>query len=262
MDDIGLGEIAIAIRGPDCNVRRIDLSGIFGNRGIKIFAEAMKTNSSLRTISFGCYKTLDDTAGMALLDVVDPFSQPAGSSEWDEIMRSNHTLQSVYIYDRPNVTMNKVIVERLRSISSLSPHRTFQSKCWRHIAKNIEDISYLELNSKCMPMVLAFVLQHGTMDHLFRMIRSRYTPDLFTFPTPEKARILHQMEKIEHQNRRLRKLLELERDESDKLREENYYLRTRWFQSGEDAKKCCFLPHLKLIEMWSLLVELLRGYAV
>ncbi len=229
---------------------------------MKIFAEATKTNTSLRTISFGCYKTLDDTAGMALLNAVDPFSQSTGSFEWDRIKRSNHTLQSIYIYDRPNVTMNKVLVERLRSISSLSPHRNFQSKCWRHIEKNIEDTSHLELSSKCMPMVLAFVLQHGTMDHLFRLIRSRYAPDLFTFPTPERARLLHQMKIIEHQNRKLRELLESEREASDRLREENHHLRTRWFQIGEDAKKCCFIPHLKLIEIWTLLIELLRGCAV
>ncbi len=260
MDDIGLGEISVVIKRPDCNVRRLDLSGNFGNSGVNIFAEALYTNTSLRTISFGCYKTLDDVGGMALLNVVDPFSQPAdSSSEWQNVMRSNYTLQSIYIFDRPNVTVSKVIVERLQSLSSSDPHRTLQSKCWRHVEKNINDISHLGLNSKCMPRVLAFVSQHGTMDHLFRMIRSRDTPELFTFPSPEKARISHQMGKIERENRRLKELLELEREESEgELREETYSLHTRWFQLGEDAKKCCFIPHLKLIELWTTCTELLR----
>ena len=260
MDDIGLGEISVVIKIPDCNVRRLDLSGNFGNSGVNIFAEALKTNTSLRTISFGCYKTLDDVGGIALLNVVDPFSQPTdSSSEWKNVTRSNHTLQSCYIFDRPNVTVSKVIVERLQSISNMDPHRTLQGKCWRHIEKNIEDISHLGLNSKCMPKVLAFVRQHGNMDHLYQMIRSRDTPELFTFPSPEKSRISHQMEKIERENQRMKELLELERKESEEeLRDKIYSLHSR----GEDAKKCCFLPHLKLIELWTMCVKLLRGPAV
>jgi hypothetical protein len=264
LDDIGLGEISVVIKRPDCNVRRLDLSGNFGNSGVKIFAEALKTNTSLRTISFGCYKTLDDAGGMALLNVVDPFSQPTGSSsEWENVTRSNHTLQSIYMFDRPNMTVSKVIVESLQSISGMDPHRTLQSKCWRHIEKNIEDISHLGLNSKCMPKVLAFVLQHGNMDHLFQMIRSRDTPELFTFPSPEKARISYHMEKIERENQRIKELLELEREESEEeLCDKIYSLHTRGFQLEKDAKKCCFLPHLKLIELSTLCVELFRGPAV
>ncbi|KAL3762756.1 hypothetical protein ACHAW5_002261 [Stephanodiscus triporus] len=258
LDDIGLGEISVVIKRPDCNVRRLDLSGNFGNSGVKIFAEALKTNTSLRTISFGCYKALDDVGGMALLNAVDPFSQPAGSSEWENVLRSNHTLQSIYVFDRPNVAVSKAIVERLQSITSMDPHLTLQGKCWRHIEKNIDDISHLGLNSNCMPNVLAFVLRHGTIDHLFRLIRSNKTPELFKYPSPEKARISLQIEKIERENRKLKKLLELERDESNELREEINYLRTCWFQKEGDAKTCCFLPHLKLIQMWILLVELFR----
>lgn len=263
LDDIGLGEIANVVKRKDCNVRRLDLSGNFGNSGIKIFAEALNTNISLKTVSFGCLKELNDVGGQVLLDVVDPFSKPqTTSSEWDHIKRSNHTLHSIYILDRPTVTMNKAMITKLQSISTLDPHRTLQSKCWKHIEKNIEGISHTGVKSKHMPEVLAFVHQHGTMDDLFRLIQSRNTPDLFDNPSPEKARLSHQMEQIERENEMLRELLESERDtksecHSEDLHEENKYLR-HLFRNKEGAKKCCLLPFVKLQEMWNLFINLLR----
>ena len=68
LDDIGLGEIALVIRKRDCGVKRLELSGNFGNSGVKIFAEALKTNVSLKTVTFGCYKNLDDAGGRVLLE--------------------------------------------------------------------------------------------------------------------------------------------------------------------------------------------------
>ena len=195
LDDIGIGEIALVVRTKDCNVRRLDLSGNFGNSGVKIFAEALKTNISLKTVSFGCYKILHDVGGQVLLNVVDPFSEPTHLSEWENVRRSNHTLQSVYILDRPTVTVNKNIITKLQSISTLDPHRTLQKKVWHHIDKNIEDISHLGIESKHMPHVLSFVHQHGTIDQLFRLIRSRNTPEVFTNPSPERARMAYQMGK-------------------------------------------------------------------
>ena len=242
-------------------MRRLDLSGNFGNSGVKIFAEALKTNISLKTISFGCHKTLDDVGGQVLLDVVDPFSQPTEvCREWENVTRSNHTLQSIYILDRPTVTMNKALITRLQSISTLDPHRSLQSKCYRHIEKNIDDISHLGLESKHMPEVISFVHQHGTdgtMDHLFRLVKSRNTPDLFTNPSPEKARISYQMGKIEQENVSLKELLELERDKSECLQDENTYLRGLC-QNKEEAKKCACLPLFKLREVWQLVIELLN----
>jgi len=258
LDDIGIGELALMIRMEDCSVRRLDLCGSFGNSGVNIFAEALKTNTSLKTVSFGCYKVLDDVGGQVLLDVVDPFARPAEpKDQWENILRSNHTLQSIYILDRPTVTVSKNIITKLQSISSLDPHRTLQSKCWHHIEENIDDISHLALESEHMPNVLAFVHQHGTINELFRLIQSPTTPDLVDNPSPERARISFQMQNMEKENELLRSLLEDEREKSEELHDENSYLR-RVFRDKEEAKKCCLLPITKLMDMWRLFMELLR----
>lgn len=259
LDDIGLGEIALVVKRKDCSVRRLDLSGNFGNSGMDIFAEALKTNTSLRTVSFGCYKNLDDVGGQVLLNVVDPFSIPADHvDEWDNINRSNHTLQSIFIYDRPTVTVDRNIITKLQSISSLDPHKT---KCWCHLEKNIEDITHLKLETKHMPEVLAFVQSRGVQDDLYRLIKSRNTPELFTNPSPERARLSHQMAKIEQENEMLKELLDHERDKSQDLHQENSYLRNL-IQNKEEAKKCCLLPIFKLVDLWKLLIDLLREPAV
>ena len=246
------------MKRPDCKVRRLELSGNYGNSGVKIFAEALKTNVSLRTMTFGCLKALDDVGGQVLLDVVDPFSQASSaiseSMEWDNVKRSNHTLQSIYILDRPTVTMNKNLINKLQSISTMDSHPTLQAKCWQHVEKNIEDISHMKLETKHMPKVLSFVQQHGTMDHLYRMIKSRNTPDLFSYPSPEKARLSIQMEKVESENEVLKSKLNVERKRVDQLNKENTYLRNL-FRNREEAQKCCLLPFVKL---WKLILELLR----
>lgn len=268
LDDIGIGEIANNIKRSDCKLRRLDVSGNYGNSGIKIFAEALKTNVSLRTITFGCLKTLDDAGAQVLLDVVDPFSNEtttsalSKSSEWENIKRSNHTLQSIFILDRPTMTANKTLLDKLQSISTKDPHRTFQNKCWHHIEKNIEDVSHMKVEHEHMPLVLSFVQQHGTMDDMFRMIKN--SPDLVTNPSPEKARLSKQMSKVESENEILKELLEKERVKAESLREQNISLRSTLIGSnvtGEDVKKgcqgCCPLGQ-KICEIWMLLCQLLR----
>jgi len=262
LDDIGLGEIALVVRKVDCSLRRLDLSGNFGNSGIKIFAEALKTNTSLRTVSFGCHKTVDDIGGKVLLNVVDPFSIPADPrTEWENVKRSNHTLQSIFIYDRPNVTVDRSIITKLQSISTVDPHQTFQDKCWRHTEKNIDDISHLGLEAKHMPEVLSFVHNRGNISHLFHLIRSQHTPELCTNPSPEKARISHQMDRIEQENEILKELLDHERERSGRLHEDNSYLRNL-ILNKEEAKKCLCMPLFKMVEMWQLFVDLLREPAL
>mmetsp|Transcript_28434 Transcript_28434/g.52476 ORF Transcript_28434/g.52476 Transcript_28434/m.52476 type:complete len:114 (-) Transcript_28434:58-399(-) len=108
-----------------------------------------------------------------------------------------------------------------------------------------------------MPNVLSFVHQHGTMDQLFRLTRSRNTPELFSNPSPERARMSYQMEKNERENEILKELLELEREKSEGLHEENSYLRSV-FQNRDEAKKCCLMPIFKVLEMWRLFIELLK----
>jgi hypothetical protein len=238
-------------------LRRLDFCGDFGNSGIQVFADALKTNTSVKTITFGCYKVLDDIGGQFLSDVVDPFLLPARSkeTEWDEVKRSNHTLQSIYILPRPLVTVNEDLVSKLQSISTTIPHLTFQRKCWRHLEKNIEDISHLGLDSRHMPEVLSFVNQHGTMDHMFRMIRSRNTPPLFTYPSPEKARLSYQMKKLESENKMLKDMLESERDKDEELNDRNNSCPCWNLLVNENAKKCWLLPFIK---MWELVVELFK----
>ena len=260
LDDVGIGEIALVLRRKECGVRRLDLSGNFGNSGVKIVAEALKTNTSLKTVTIGCHKSLNDVGAQELLDVVDPFTEPveSSSSEWDKVTASNHTLQSIYILDRPGtVTVSKDLIKKLQSISTLDAHRTLQSKCWHHIEKNIETISHLGLETKHMPEVLSFVHQHGTIDHLFRLVKSSNTPELFTNPSPEKARLSDQMKKIDQENEKLRELLGLERDKSDSLNQENNYLRNL-SERREDVKKCICLPLHKLAELWKNLIEDLK----
>ena len=267
LDDIGIGEIANVIKDPECKLRRLDVSGNFGNSGINIFAEALKTNTSLRTITFGCLKTLNDAGGQVLLDVVNPFPckfndteedmddiDVSSSEEWDKIKRSNHTLQSIYILDRPTVTVNKALLAKLESISSLDPHRTLQSKCWQHLEKNIEDISHLDLETKHMPEVLSFVQQNGSMDHLYRMIKSN-GPELFSYPSPEKKRMLIEVERAESENSVLKEQLKEQMIKTGDLQRENHYLRNLFRK--EEAKTCCLLSYSKICEMWKMFIELL-----
>lgn len=154
LDDIGLGEIALVIRKKSCAVRRLDLSGNFGNRGVKIFAEALKTNISLRTITLGCYKSLDDIGGHALLDAVSPFAWPVDVEERENAKRSDNTLQSLFILDRPTVTVNMDIIQKLESIPSIdrlpSPPATIIEDT-SPISANIVDTPHVE--SKLLPSI-------------------------------------------------------------------------------------------------------------
>jgi hypothetical protein len=248
MDDIGLGEIALLVRTKDCNVRRLDLSGNFGNRGVKIFAEALKTNTSLKTVSFGCYKVLNDSGGQALLYAVDPFSEP--TSEWENITNSNHTLQSIYILDLPTVSVNRDLISKLQSISiSGDSHRTLQIKVWRHMEENIEDISHMGLETKHMPYVIFFVYQHGAMDQLFQLLRSRNTPVVSEDPLPERVHMIHQIIRIKREN-------EILKEKNEELHKENKDLHNL-FRFGKKKRGCMVLMYRRLADMWRLIVELL-----
>ena len=67
MDDVGIGELANVLKRSDGKVRRLELSGNYGNGGIKVFAEALKTNISLRTMTtFGCFKSLTNAGAVEL----------------------------------------------------------------------------------------------------------------------------------------------------------------------------------------------------
>ncbi|KAL7436337.1 hypothetical protein ACHAXM_005135 [Skeletonema potamos] len=257
LDDVGIGELANVLKRNDCSVRRLDLGGNFGNNGIKILAEALKTNQSIKTITLGCYKNLNDVGAEALLSVADPFSATTYANrktEWDSVKKSNHTLQSVYILDRPTVTVSDELVTKLRSLTSLQPHENFQTKTWRHIEKNIEDISHMGLETKHIPEVLSFVQKRGELNGLFELIRSRNTLEIFENPSPERARLSDQMDRIERENALLKRLLNAERERSQSLRNENHHVRnTVEIKYGQ---KCPSWNTCK--QLWFEFVDLLK----
>ena len=262
LDDIGLGEIALVIRKRDCGVKRLELSGNFGNSGVKIFAEALKTNVSLKTVTFGCYKNLDDAGGRVLLEVVDPFAHESTPvDQWEHVKSTNHTLQSLFILDRPTVTVNKGIVQKLESISTLDPLPTLQAKVWHHIENNIDDLSHIGLDPKHLPNIISFVNQRGALDHVFQLMKSSDTPEVFNNPSPERTRILQDIEEIEMENEKLRELLDSEREETEDIHRESNYLRTL-FENKEEAKKCCLLPISKIVKLLEdFILELRAAYA-
>ncbi len=228
LNDIGIGELANVFKRKDCSVRRLDLAGNFGNKGVKILAEALKTNQSIKTITLGCHNNLSDVGAQALLRVADPFSTTTNANkknEWDDVKKSNHTLQSVYILDRPSVTVSDELVTKLRSISTLPPHATFQTKTWHHIEKNIADISHMGIDTKYIPEVLSFVQKRGELNGLFETIRSSSSLKILKNPSPERTRLSDQMDRIQKENAILKRLLRAERERSQSLRDENYSAR-------------------------------------
>eukprot|EP00986_Skeletonema_menzelii_P006765 scaffold2556_cov153-Skeletonema_menzelii.AAC.13 len=257
LDDIGIGELANVLKRKDCNMRRLDLAGNFGNNGIKILAEALKTNQSIKTITLGCHKNLNDVGAQALLRVVDPFSNTTNANkkaEWDDVKKSNHSLQSVYILDRPAVTVSDELVTKLRSISSLQPHETFQTKTWHHIEKNIADISHMGVDNKYVPEVLSFVQKQGELNGLFETIRSSNSLKIFENPSPERARLSDQMDRIQKENAILKRLLKAERERSQSLREENYSVRKT--VEMKIGKKCSSWNSCK--QLWLEVVDLIK----
>lgn len=257
LDDIGIGELANVFKRTDCSVRRLDLAGNFGNKGVKILAEALKTNKSIKTITLGCHKNLNDVGAQALLRVADPFSTTTDDdkkTEWDNVKKSNHTLQSVYILDRPSVNVSVELITKLRSISSLQPHATFQAKTWHHIERNIADISHMRIDTKYIPEVLSFVQKRGELNGLFETIRSSSSLKILKNPSPERARLSDQMDRIQKENAILKRLLKAERERSQSLRDENCYVRkTVEMRFGE---KCPSWNSCK--KLWFEVVDLIK----
>ena len=105
-----------------------------------------------------------------------------------------------------------------------------------------------------MPEVLSFVQQNGSMDHLYRMIKSN-GPELFSYPSPEKKRMLIEVERAESENSVLKEQLKEQRIKTGDLQRENHYLRNLFRK--EEAKACCLLSYSKICDMWKMFIELL-----
>jgi hypothetical protein len=260
LDDVGIGELANVFKRKDCFVRRLDLCGNFGNNGIKILAEALKTNQSIKTITLGCYKNLNDVGARALLSVADPFSSTHADkkSEWDSVKKSNHTLQSVFILDRPTVSVSNDLITKLRLLSSLRPHQTLQTKAWLHVEAHIEDISHIGLETKHMPEVLSFVQKRGELNGVFQLIRSRNSLEIFENPSPERSRLSYQMDRIENENSTLKRLLKAERERSQRLRKDNQDIRKLYEKTyGNNSFSWC-PSWASCKQLWLEFVDLLQ----
>ena len=257
MDDVAIGELANVLKRSDGRVRRLELSGNYGNSGIKIFAEALKTNISLRTITFGCFKSLTNTGAMELLDVVDPFTKTKSrTTEWRDVNSSNNTLQSIFFLDRSSVSVDQELITRLQSITSEDPRATFDTKVWNHLQRNLDDVSHMKVPLKCLPGVLRFVGQRGTQSDFFRLVKGQKSlAVLFSNPSQERQRLVEQMRLLEEENKKLRRLLMMERSTNASLRQENFYLRDAKENYAENAKQG--YKFFSLLHAWKMFLTIL-----
>ena len=258
MDDVGIGELANVLKRSDGKVRRLELSGNYGNGGIKVFAEALKTNISLRTITFGCFKSLTNAGAVELLHAVDPFMKTKSSriTEWRDVNSSNNTLQSIFLLDRPSVSVDEDLITRLQSITTEDPRATFDTKVWNHLQRNLDDISHVKVPVKCLPGVLRFVGQRGTQSDFFRLIKGRKASAvLFRNPSQERQRLVEQMRLLEKENRKLRRLLMMERSMSASLQQENLYLRDAKDNYTENVKQGS--KFISLLHAWKVFLSIL-----
>jgi len=91
LNDEGIRALSDVIRGSDCKIGRLEISGTFGDDGLQSIAAALKSNQSLRTIDIGNSVNLTDAGGHAILRVTS-----VNLNTWEQIMASNNTLRSVY----------------------------------------------------------------------------------------------------------------------------------------------------------------------
>lgn len=257
MDDVGIGELANVLKRSDGKVRRLELSGNYGNGGIKIFAEALKTNISLRTITFGSFKSLTNAGAMELLDVVDPFTKTKSRiTEWRDVNSSNNTLQSIFFLDRHSVSVDQDLITRLQSITSEDPRLTFETKVWKHLQKNLDDISHMNVSPKCLPGVLRFVGQRGTKSDFFRLIKGQKAlAVLFSNPSQERQRLVEQMRVLWEENKKLRELLMMERSTNASLQQENLRLRDAKENNAENVKQGS--KFISLLHAWKMFLSIL-----
>mmetsp|Transcript_191 Transcript_191/g.332 ORF Transcript_191/g.332 Transcript_191/m.332 type:complete len:461 (-) Transcript_191:74-1456(-) len=240
LNDEGVGSLAVVLSKKACCVSRLDIGGRFGDSGIKILAEALKINRSMKTITISHCQNLTDVGGQVMLSAVD------GSESWESATCSNNVLRSVYISERSNATMNKDLVIKLQSLADVDPQRTLQSKVWRYMDNHMGELSNVGLKAKHIPRVICFVNKRGGLDGMYRVLQNCNMQDVVYNRTPNRAR----MEQIEQENKVLKELLASERESNASLRQENRYLRER--------TRCCWVPIMKALELWKVLVDMLR----
>lgn len=105
-----------------------------------------------------------------------------------------------------------------------------------------------------IPEVLSFVQKRGELNGLFELIRSRSTLEIFENPSPERARLSDQMDRIERENTLLKRLLKAERERSQSLRNENHHVRNT--VEMKYGNKCPSWNTCK--QLWFEFVDLLK----
>ncbi|KAL7521351.1 hypothetical protein ACHAWX_006021 [Stephanocyclus meneghinianus] len=273
LTDARIIELARILQSPNCNISRLELCGSFGDEGVEFLAEALKSNRTVKTISIGVSENLSDRGGRHILRACQDID---GTGTWSSVTRSNHTLRSVFISEKHAPRMSAGLISKLQSLTSEDPHRTLQNKAWNFIQRDMCCLPNLNLKTTHMPYFLKFVATNGGRDCLFRILRAGYFPDLFTNPTPEKIRLKHQMNKIEHENKALRTSLEREMRKNQNLRllererqndrvSSQTHRRDReeqerfkhWYEK-RDLKHCCLQPFIKAFEVGKMMIELLK----
>lgn len=266
-------ELANILQSPNCNISRLELCGSFGDEGIEFLADALKTNRTVKNISIGVTQDLSDRGGRQILQACQDVE---GTGSWNSIVRSNHTLRSVFISERHAPRMSAGVLNQLQSLTTEDPHKTLQIKAWNFIKNDMDCLPTLGLKMKHMPNFVTFVQQNGGQDSLYEILRAGHFPDLFTSPTPEKLRLRKEMKKIELENETLRTSLEREisRKQSMLLLENGKKKKVSspskpiargrdeedaslWYED-RGLRQCCLQPFIKAFEVGQAMFELLK----
>ncbi|KAL7518449.1 hypothetical protein ACHAWX_003272 [Stephanocyclus meneghinianus] len=97
--------------------------------------------------------------------------------------------------------MGNNLTLQLRDITTLDPHQTIQSKAWPYLNNSMKD--------DCI--FLVFVDKRRGTDVIYNLLPNGHSPSVLANLTPERVRLLHKMEKIKQENKRLWHLTEKEK---------------------------------------------------
>lgn len=267
-------ELANILQSPNCSISRLELCGTFGDEGVEFLAEALKTNRTVKTISIGMSQDLSDRGGRQIIRVCQDID---GRGSWNSVIRSNHTLRSVFISEKHAPRMSAGVLNQLQSLTTEDPHKTLQNKAWNFVKRDEDCLPNLGLQMTHMPHFLAFVHSKGGQDSLFDVLRGGYFPNLFTSPTPEKLRLKKEMKKIALENETLRVSLEREMHRKQSLlllesgkekksassprkadaRAQDVEEVKLWYEE-RGLRQCCLQPFIKAYEVGQQMFELLK----
>ncbi len=268
LNNKGILHLSNTLKASSCNISRLEIGGRFGDDGMISIAEALRTNLSIRKIDIGMAEGFTDLGGRAILRAVQGQDESLTSK-----IESNHTLQNVYITERAGMFMSQDLRTKLQSITNVDPHPTLQNKAWGYIEKKIQDLSSINLDTKLGPHLLSFVSSRGGVDSVYSLLRSN--SELFTsYPSPEKARIASEMERMAHENEILKALLMSERKYRSQRQFSHSTIQSTTVGSDNTIRvqdldeddhhqrkamtRCLLLPLFKAFEMCKFILDLLK----